>query len=61
VDENRRRTLLSLIDLATDNSPNACWDDKRAAELLRAQSTREELRELGMDEAMIAFVFPEAK
>lgn len=61
MDETRRRTLLSLIDLATDNSPNACWDDKRAVELLRAQSTREELRELGMDEGMIAFVFPEAK
>jgi hypothetical protein len=61
VDENRRRTLLSLIDLATDNSPNACWDDKRAVELLRTQSTRDELRELGMDEGMIALVFPEGK
>jgi hypothetical protein len=61
VEENRRRTLLALIELATDNSPNACWDDKRAIELLRAQSTAGELRELGMDEGMIAFVFPEGK
>lgn len=61
VEENRRRTLLALIELATDNSPNACWDDKRAVELLRAQSTPGELRELGMDEGMIAFVFPEGE
>ena len=61
MDENRRRTLLSLIDLAADNSPNACWDDKRAVELLRTQSTAAELRELGIDDGMIAFVFPEEK
>jgi hypothetical protein len=59
VDETRRRTLLTLVDLATDNSPNACWDDRRAMELLRAQATAEELRALGVDEKLIEFVFAE--
>ena len=31
VDESRRKTLLALIELATENSPSACWDDRRAA------------------------------
>ena len=60
VDEDRRRTLLTLIELATGNSPTACWDDQRAIELLRSQATAEELRELGMEERMIEFVFPES-
>ena len=59
VDESRRRTLQALIELATENSPSACWDDQRAIALLRKESTPEELRELGMDERMIAFVFAE--
>ena len=59
VDPARRRTLLTLIDLAGENSPNACWDDRRAMQLLRAQATAEELRELGMDEQLIAQVFAE--
>ena len=60
MDENRRRTLLALIDLASDFSPNACWDDARAVELLRRESTAEELRELGAEEGIIEFVFPES-
>ena len=59
VDETRRRTLLTLIELATENAPSACWDDRRAAELLRKESTAEELRELGVEERMIEFVFSE--
>jgi len=59
VDESRRKTLLTLIELATENSPGACWDDRRAAELLRRDATAEELRELGMEEGMIEFVFAE--
>lgn len=59
VDESRRRTLLALVELASENSPNACWDDRRAMELLRAQATRDELRELGVDEKIIEFVFAE--
>ena len=59
MDENRRRTLLTLIRLAEENSPSACWDDRRAIELLRREATAEELRELGMDEQLIAHVFAE--
>jgi hypothetical protein len=61
VDESRRKTLLALIDLATENSPSACWDDRRAAELLRREASPEELRELGMDERLIDFVFGEER
>lgn len=57
VDENRRRTLQALVDLATDDSPNACWDDRRAVELLRIETTSEELRELGVNEPLIEYVF----
>jgi hypothetical protein len=59
MDESRRRTLLTLIHLAEENSPSACWDDRRAMELLRKEATAEELRELGMDEQLIAHVFAE--
>ena len=59
MDENRRRTLLALIELASDSNPNACWDDQRAIELLRREATAEELRELGMDERLIEHVFAE--
>lgn len=59
VDDSRRRTLLALIELASENSPNACWDDRRAADLLRSQTSADELRELGVEERMIEFVFPE--
>ncbi len=57
VDESRRKTLLALIDLATENSPAACFDDRRAAEILRRETTPDELRDLGVDERMIEFVF----
>jgi hypothetical protein len=60
VDEDRRRTLLTLMYLAEGDSPTSCWDDRRAVDLLRRQSTAEELRELGMDEAMIRHVFEDA-
>ena len=50
MDENRRKTLRALIDLAGESSPSACWDDSRAIALLRSQATAEELRELGADD-----------
>jgi hypothetical protein len=56
-DEARRRTLLALIALAEGHSPNDCWDDQRAEDLLRSQSTPQELRELGMNEKMVEHVF----
>lgn len=58
-EEERRRTLLTLIDLAQGFNPGDCWDDNRAMDLLRSQSSPDELRELGLEEAMIAHIFPE--
>ena len=57
--EDRRKTLMALIELAEESSPTACWDDARAIELLRSQATIEELRELGASEGLIEHVFPE--
>ena len=59
MEDNRRRTLLALMHLAEGDSPSACWDDRRAIELLRKEATAEELRELGMDERMIEHIFAE--
>ena len=59
VDEDRRRTLQTLLDLAGDSSPTACWDDARAIALLRSQATADELRELGASESLIAHIFAE--
>jgi 6-pyruvoyltetrahydropterin/6-carboxytetrahydropterin synthase len=53
----RRKTLQTLIELAEGSSPADCWDDRRAEDLLRSQSTPDEVRELGMSEEMIARVF----
>ena len=57
VNENRRKTLETLITLAEQSNPTDCWDDERAESLLRSQSTPQELRELGMSDAMIDRVF----
>ena len=61
LDEARKKTLQTLIALAEGSSPNDCWDDKRAEDLLRSQSTPEELRELGMSEKMIQHIFAERR
>ena len=53
----RRKTLQTLIELAEGSSPADCWDDTRAEDLLRSQSTPDELRELGMSEEMIGRIF----
>jgi 6-pyruvoyltetrahydropterin/6-carboxytetrahydropterin synthase len=57
VDDNRRKTLTALIELAEGSNPADCWDDARAEALLRSQSNPQELRELGMNEEMIERVF----
>ncbi|HUR83041.1 MAG TPA: hypothetical protein VM733_19945 [Thermoanaerobaculia bacterium] len=59
VDEPRRRTLETLLQLAGESSQNTCWDDARAVDLLRRQATREELEELGADERLLAYIYPE--
>lgn len=58
-DDDRRKTLRALIELAGGSSPSNCWDDGRAEDLLRSQSTPVEMRELGMSEEMIVRVFGE--
>ena len=55
--DERRKTLRTLIDLAEGSSPVDCWDDRRAEDLLRSQSSAEEARELGMSDALIERVF----
>jgi len=60
-EDERRRTLRTLIDLAEGSNPADCWDDRRAEELLRSQSNAGEARELGMSEVMIERVFGSAK
>jgi 6-pyruvoyltetrahydropterin/6-carboxytetrahydropterin synthase len=57
MDESRRKTLETLIALAQDSNPSACWDDRRAEDLLRSQSTPEELRNLGASEGTIEHIF----
>ena len=59
MDEDRRRTLLELIELADDSSPSACWDDSQATRLLRNNATADELRELGASEGLIEHVYAE--
>jgi hypothetical protein len=58
-DLRRRRTIETLIDLATNSDPGGCWDDARAEDLLRSQSTPAEVRDAGMDEAMIRRIWAE--
>lgn len=56
-DDARRKTLQTLIMLAESSNPADCWDDSRAEDLLRSQSSAEEVRELGMSEQMIERIF----
>jgi 6-pyruvoyltetrahydropterin/6-carboxytetrahydropterin synthase len=56
-EEERRKTLTALIELASGHSPSDCFNDERAASLLRSQSTPAELRELGASEGMIEHIF----
>lgn len=56
-EEDRRKTLRTLIDLAESSNPADCWDDRRAEDLLRSQSTADELRALGAREETIEHVF----
>ena len=61
MDEDRRRTLLELIELADDSTPSACWDDAQAMRLLRSNATADELRELGASEGLIEQVYAETR
>ena len=59
-DDARRKTLRTLITLAEQSNPSDCWDDSRAEDLLRSQSSVAEVRELGMSEQMIERIFGDA-
>jgi hypothetical protein len=54
-----RKTIETLIELASSSDPSGCWDPERAVVLLRGRSSREELRELGASEALIEEIWPE--
>lgn len=56
-DDERIRTLRTLLELAAANNPNDCWDDTRAIDLLRSRSNADELRALGADEKLIELIF----
>ena len=56
-EQERQKTLRTLIDLAGSPSSTDCWDESRAEDLLRSQSNPEELRELGVDEKTIEHLF----
>jgi len=53
METERRQTLELLVELAADDDSGGCWDDSRARNLLRSQSSPEELREIGAEETLI--------
>lgn len=57
IDSERRKTLESLLALAEDSNPGACFDDQHAEELLRSQSSPEELRAAGASDRTIDHIF----
>lgn len=59
MDEKRRKTLEALLEIAAGDDPRSCWDPSRARELLRNQSSLEELKEAGAREEILAELWPE--
>lgn len=57
IDAERRKTLETLLALAEDSNPGSCFDDQHAEELLRSQSSAEELRAAGASERTIEHIF----
>lgn len=57
MDEDRRRTLLLLLELSNTSDARSCWDNDRAERLLRNETTPDELRELGADPEHIDRIF----
>lgn len=59
--DDRRATLLALVELAETSDPASCFDDERAVELLRSRTSAAELREWGVREAVIEHIFGEMR
>ena len=59
MDEDRRDTLLLLVELSRTADAASCWDQERAERLLRTQSNAAELREAGVAEEDITRLFNE--
>jgi 6-pyruvoyltetrahydropterin/6-carboxytetrahydropterin synthase len=60
LDSERRKTLETLLALAEESNPGSCYDDEHAQDLLRSQSSPEELRAAGASEQTIEHIFPRA-
>ena len=61
MDPDQRKTIETLIELASSSDPLGCWDPERAVVILRNKSSREELEELGASEALIEEIWPETR
>lgn len=59
MNDERRRTLDTLLELCGRRDNTGCWD--RAEELLRGHYSADELRDAGADSAAIALIFPEVR
>ena len=59
MDEDRRETLATLVELAEANDAISCFDSQRAESLLLSQSSREELEMLGIDSPVLDRLWPE--
>lgn len=58
-ERNREETLKVLVDLAIADDALSCYDGGRALRLLRAQSSAEELRSLGVNPEAIRLIWPD--
>ena len=58
MDEDRRKTLTTLIELAEGFDAVGCWDPERAVSILRNESSPEELAQLGVGPDLISQLWP---
>lgn len=58
MDDDRRKTLEALVEIAIADDPVPCYDGSMAERLLRSQSSRAELEEIGVDRAILERLFP---
>ncbi len=58
MDDDKRKTLEILVQLAVVADPVGCYDGARAERLLRSQSSREELSSIGVSAEILDHLFP---